>query len=322
MMRANEAGTYDDAHPRFFASSSDPLVTVMCTQYCHAPDNGGVPSSIRIPAAARPGGGTDAMFSIVQPDGTEIDMWATYGSPGSNTAWDAPHNMQTRDWQSGDTVAAGNVVNCGNLASGTGWLVNGPGATAAGYCQIGGQVTAAELISGHINHALTITGECAIGNQYPSQNNASTDQCSSGVGPPLGGREWYDVPCATTQATSLRPWEKAILCALNQYGAYLGDDGSGGSYFTGGIAPELESEEPWRDFLGTGSGKATYASPFGALAAQGWSAILVPNAIGGAAGLRWIGGDPWAIWSELGMSQAQFASHIHWLDPCSAHGTC
>ena len=197
-VHSTEAGQYDYNHPRFFANSSDPLVHIVCTKYCGAPDNGGVPQEIRIPAKARPAGGADAHFDVVQPNGTEIDMWATYGSPGSSTTWNAPHDMQTRNWQTGDTLTASNIANCGSFSAGQGWLQVGPGSTAAGYCTNAGVVTAAELLSGHIDHAVFVGAQCAIGNQYPVEGGGSTGQCPSRVGPPLGGREWYDVPCATT----------------------------------------------------------------------------------------------------------------------------
>ena len=298
IVRANEAGQYDYYHPRFFAASSDPLVRVVCNQYCGASDNGGVPTQIHIPAKARPAGGSDGHFDIVQPDGTDISMWTAQRPSG--------------DWTNGSTVTAGNVANCGSFTTGQGWLPGGPGPTAAGYCDNAGVVTAAELLAGQINHAIFVTGECAVGNQYPVENGGSTQQCTSGVGPPLGGREWYDVPCATTQANSaLRPWEKAILCALNQYGGYMGDNGSGGSYFTGGVGPEMESEEPWYDYYGPG-----YTSPFAALASQNWTSISIPSAYPGFTGTRWIGADPWRP------AGVDFASHIHWLDACSARGTC
>jgi hypothetical protein len=297
-VRANEAGQWDYNHPRYFASAADPLVNVACTQYCGAADNGGVPKQIHIPAQARPAGGGDGHFDVVQPDGTEISMWAAT-TPSSN-------------WTNGATVHAANVANCGSFASGQGWLASGPGPTAAGYCDDAGIVTAAELVSGQINHALFIIGACAVGSQYPSEYAASTDRCTSGVGPPLGGREWYDVPCATTQADStLHPWEKAILCALNQYGAFVGDDLGGGSTFVGGVAPQMESEEPWYDFYGS-----NYTSPFAALAYQGWYSFAIANAHPAVNGTRWVGADPWQP------ADVNFAAHIHWLDPCSARGTC
>jgi hypothetical protein len=296
-VRANEAGQWDYNHPRFFASASDPLVNVACTQYCGATDNGGVPLQMHVPAQARPAEGGDGHFDVVQPDGTEVSMWAA-GRPSSN-------------WTSGATLYASTIANCGSFGSGQGWLSGGPGPTAAGYCDDAGIVTAAELAAGQINHALFIVAACAVGSQYPTQYGAVTDRCTSGVGPPLGGREWYDVPCSTTQSDgSLHPWEKAILCALNQYGGYLGDDGSGGAYVTG-VAPMLESEEPWYDFYGQ-----NYTSPFAPLASQGWYPIVIQNARSGASGTRWVGADPWQP------GDVNFPAHIHWLDACSARGTC
>jgi hypothetical protein len=296
-IRATEAGQYDYMHPRYFATASDPLVNVSCTLYCGATANGGVPAQIHIPAKARSAGGQDSHFDIVQPDGTEISMWG------------AAH--ATSDWTTGSTVSAANVANCGSFSSGAGWLANGPGPTAAGYCDDAGIVTAAELIAGQINHALFVTGGCAVGSQYPVEYGGSTGQCASGVGPPLGGREWYDVPCAVTQANgALHPWEKAILCALNQYGAYLGDNDGSGPAFTG-LNVEVESEEPWYDFNGQ-----NYTSPFAPLASQGWYSFSIANARGSASGIRWVGADPWQP------SGVNFAAHVHWLAPCSAQGSC
>lgn len=300
--RANEAGQYDYAHPRFIATTNDLLLTVKCTQYCAA----GVPARMYVPPKARPAGGGDGHFDVVQPDGTEITAWGCASPDGSY------HNYPARNWQTGDAVTCGAIVNGGSIATGPGYVQsNGP--TAAGYNTVAGTVTAAELIAGQINHATFIVGACAIGAQYPSEPGASTDPCTSGVGPPLGGREWYDVPCATTQANgALRPWEKAVLCALNTYGAYLGDDYAGGATFTGGLFPQVESEEPWYDF----NGGALYVSPFAALAAQGWSAITIPNAMGALPGTRWFGADPWALTS------LNLAQHIHWLDACVTQKTC
>ncbi len=295
-IRANEAGIYDYGHPRFIATATDPLVSVKCTLYCGAPDNGGMPATIHIPAVARPAGGSDSHLDVVQPDGTDISMWGVTKPAGN--------------WQSGQTLSASNTANCGSIVSASGWLSAGPGPTAAGYCTNAGIITAAELIAGQINHAIIITGQCAIGAQYPAENGASTQQCTSGVGPPLGGREWYDVPCSTTQANAaLHPWEKAILCALNVYGGYMGDNGGGGTYFTG-TGAGVEDEEPWYDFNGP-----NYISPFATLAAQGWSSIKVQS-YGSAQGTRWVGASPW------NPSGVDFVDHIHWLAPCSAQGTC
>ncbi len=311
IVRNDEAGAGDYAHPLYFATASDPIVHTVCNQYCPSTPVG----DIHMPAKARPAGGTDAHMAVVQPDGTEIDFWALYGSPGSDTTWDAPHNAQTRDWQTGDTATAGNVSACGSYASGSGNIAaaNLPGATAGEACLGAGIINAADLQAGAIHHALYLVLQCAIGSQYPAPTGATTDQCTSGVGPPIGGRLWYDVPDATTNAnTGLRPWEKAILNALHDYGGYLEDDFSGGASVSG------------MSFM-PASGEQTYAyglaNPFAALTAAPNNWTLMSIATLATYGLtvqepRYTGADPWQP------AGVDFAAHMHWLAPCSAQGAC
>ena len=289
-VRSEEAGPYDYGHPVYYASASDPLVNLHCTAYCNTADNGGLPASMHIPAQARPAGGSDAHMAVIQPDGTEIDLWAT-NSPSSN-------------WTSGATVTAQAIANCGNFVTGSGFTPTGPAATAGGACLGAGLLRANELASGSIGHALFLIAQCAVGWQYPAFPNASTNGCTSGGGPPLGGRLWYDVPDATTAAnTNLKPWEKAILNALHDYGGYLEDDVSGGASVSG-IAFLAESgEAPWA---------FGQTDPFSSLVSQGWSTIPV----GGALDMRYLGASPWQP------GNVNFAAHLHWLDPCSAHATC
>jgi hypothetical protein len=284
------------------------------------------PLQIHIPAKARPAGGTDHQFTIVAPHGSMVDFWSVMGTPGFTSgsgnnctaASPYPPRQQTRDWQNGDCLVANNITNAGNISSGSG-IITPPGSNVAGTSLIGGIMTAAELISGTINHALYISGACGIGHQYPGQGN--TQSCTSGIGPPIGGLEWYDVRCSTTQAnTALRPWEQGVLCALNQYGGYFLDNGAGGAYFTGGTFGFTQSEQPTYDYAGP-----SYTSPFAALASQGWNVISIPtpylSASGvstGPSGNRWVYNSD-NNWQPNGVD---FPNHIHWLDPCVAQRTC
>jgi len=289
-VRDQEAGANDYGHPIYYASASDPLVNLRCVSYCNRTDNGGIPATARIPALARPAGGSDAHMAVIQPDGTEIDMWATTRPSGN--------------WTNGSTVSAQAMTNCGNFLSGSGFVPTGPAATAGGACLGAGLLRAAELLAGSIDHALFLVAQCAVGSQYPAFPNASTDTCTSGSGPALGGRLWYDVPDATTNANPLlKPWEKAILNALHDYGGYLEDDTSGGAGVSG-IAFLAESGEAMAMF--------GQSDPFAALASAGWTAVNVS----GALQTRWVGADPW---QPGGVS---FVAHMHWLDPCSARGSC
>jgi hypothetical protein len=289
-VREEEAGPYDYGHPIYYASASDPLVSVHCVSYCDTIDNGGLPASIYLPAQARPAGGADAHMAVIQPDGSEIDMWSTTAPAGN--------------WVSGATVTAQSVADCGNFARGSGFTPTGPAATAGGACLAAGLLRANELLAGSIDHALALVAQCVVGWQYPAYANASSDTCTSGQGPALGGRLWYDVPDATTNAnTALRPWEKAILNALHDYGGYLEDDFAGGSGVSGiGFMAE-SGEAPWA---------FGQPDPFAALAAQGWNVVTVS----GSFTPRYVGADPW---QPTGVN---FAAHMHWLDPCSARGSC
>jgi hypothetical protein len=329
-VRVTEAGQYDYSHPVFYATAADPLVSLNCQNPAGSIDCGAAgsafPLQIHIPAKARPAGGTDHQFTIVAPDGSMVDFWSVIGTPGFTTgsgnsctaASPYPPRQQTRDWQNGDCLVANNITNAGNISTGSG-IVTPPGANVAGTALIGGLITATELISGTISHALYISGQCGIGHQFPGQGN--TQACTSGIGPPIGGLEWYDIPCATTRAnTALQPWEQGILCALNQYGGYFLDNGSGGAFFTGGTFGFTQSEESTYDYAG-----APYTSPYAALASQGWNIISIANPYLSASGVS-LGpaGNRWAYnsdnnWQPNGVD---FPDHIHWLDPCVAQKTC
>lgn len=309
-----EAGPNDYGHPIYYASATDPVIKLACNQYCGAPDNGGVPATIHIPAKARPAGGTDANMAVVQPDGSEIDFWAAYGSPGSDSSWTAPHDEQTRDWQTGDTITAGNIANCGNIVTGSGFMTVGPGSTAADQCLAGGQVQINELAAGAINHAIALQLVCAIGAVYPAPPGANTQQCTSGIGVPLGARLWYDVPDATTNAnSSLRPWEKAVLNALHDYGGFFTDNGSGGAYAVGLGIEFSDIPEPSADF--------GLADPVAPLSTQGWVGTHVSNLPPrSSSSLRYYYPDTnGGQWNPAGVN---FAAHFHWLDVCSARSSC
>jgi hypothetical protein len=314
-VRANEPGQYDYNYAQFYATARDPVVVVECTDYCDTGDRGGYPHSIHIPAKLRvpgawdsPGGyGGDRVFSIVQPDGSVADF--AYGKQATGD-WGAPGNT---------TLTVGAAAACGNVYTADGMYGLGTGTTAGGHCSNAGLIRANELVTGRINHALKIILECqGPGAVYPVAANLATDACPAGAsgGPALGARIWYDVPDATTNATtSLQPWEKAILNALHDYGGYFMDnscpkgDGSGRcAVNVSGIGFMLESEEPFFDFNYPGENW----NPYAALASQGWTHFTVPNTR--ADQQRWVGADPW--------NPVDFLHHMHWLAPCSARGSC
>jgi hypothetical protein len=270
-VRNQEPGVYDYGHPIYFATATDPLVNLQCTRYCGS----AYPKSMRVPAIARPAGGSDSHMAVIQPDMTEIDMWGV-SKPAANYA-------------SGQTIVAANVANCGSYVTGSGFAAD-IGSTAGQACLGAGLLRASELLSGHINHALFLVAQCVIGTQRPTPPSAATGQCANGIGPPLGGRLWADVAAPS----GLPPWSAAIWNALHTYGGYLMDSSP--------TSPNIQGI----GFLSS-SGEQDYVygapDPYAALAAQGWSSIPIT----GSLRPRWAGADRW---NPPGLTE-----HLHWLAP-------
>jgi hypothetical protein len=279
------AGT-DVSHPVVFATGSDPLVTPRCTVYCNPVF---LTNPIRIPAKARPTSGSDHHLSVVQPDGTEIDMWMASRAAGSG------------DWQNGDTVDYGGGNSCGNFYTGTGFTSNA--ATVGGACLGAGVVRAAELASGVIPHALFIVTAC-MDHSYVYPATQPGDFVCSGGGPhvPNGAHVWLDLSDAAIDALSVKPWEKTILHALHQYGAFVGD--------TKGVNPSHTDNLNQIRFE-----SGAQFVPFGAASAMdteaqnlGWNPVDVNGAT------RYVGSDDW--------QPVNWQQHLHIVDPCYAQGTC
>jgi hypothetical protein len=291
IVRNQEAGPYDYGHPVYFASVSDPVINVTCGN-CSS----NVPSTIHIPANAQPAQGSDGHLVVVQPDMTEIDFYCGWSACAGHTAL----------WKNGDRISAGYVANVGSFTTGSG-MANMNGTTALDSASAAGLLQAGELASGHINHALFVVVDCVVGSVYPAPAGASTTQCTGGVGAPLGGVLYYDVPDAVTEAnTALRPWERAILEAAHDHGWIIGDHAnvSGQSVFPSGVTFMAASAESQYAFNGP--------DPWSALAAQGWWSAR----LSGALTPRWTGADPWTP------GGVNLNAHLHLLDPCVAASSC
>jgi hypothetical protein len=276
----------DYSHPVVVATASDPLVTPHCTVYCNPVY---LTTPFHIPAKARPTSGSDHHLSIVQPDGTEIDMWLASRAAGAG------------DWQNGDTVNYGGGNTCGNFYTGSGFTANA--ATVGGACLGAGIVRAGELASGVIPHALFLVTAC-MDHSFVYPATQPGDYICSGAGPhvPNGAHVWLDLSDAAINALSINPWEKTILHALHQYGAFVGD--------TKGITPSHTDNlnqirfESGAQFI-----------PFGAASAMdteakslGWNPVSISGAT------RYVGSDNW--------QPVNWQQHLHVVDPCYAQGTC
>ena len=205
--------------PVYVAKSTDPMVNVTCRQYCQA---GSV--AINIPAQARPEAAIcpgDCQMAVIEPNGTE---YALYG--------------QSPAYSGGSSLSVLGLAWAS--ISGMGVDPNGMSLSSPGHA--GGDVsngtmmatlsepTVAEISSGTIAHALNINVACESGQVFPGSN---AEDCASNfgyTGPPAGSRFQLALTNAQIDGTaansigynaaSTAPWERAILHAMHNYGAY------------------------------------------------------------------------------------------------------
>jgi hypothetical protein len=345
--RNQPAGLNDNSHPVYFATNSDPVINISCSQstieQC-APNAFGLPVSMNMPQYAKAAQaiyGEDDHFAVVQPCPVDTLNQAYachefdfYVAPTSHpTAIDPPGSNADGtggSWSAGNTIGPSNELDMGDIYTASGSAI---GSGASGYvyattavnAAIGaGMVTPAELIggAGAIHHAIFVGDLCQSGSTvYPGNAWNSEGSCTGGTGPPLGARIWSDVPCSTVSAwTAENNPEKAVLCALNQYGGFVGDSGGGTGNITGtGIG-----------FTSTVGGEASYAYSSGdqwtGLASYGWTST---NTTSGDLQPRWydnnnqqvMGTYPnqYTVWEPPDFS---FAAHMHVLAPCVTQQTC
>jgi hypothetical protein len=224
-LTAGVAGSSNDfGHPVYYSLPSDPVYLLHPTERWGRNPIAGM--RIRIPAQARPAGGSDGHMTIVTPDGWEYDLWRAQTPPAG-----------------GGTLT---------FAWGGRLRIDGSGlggrATAAQFGGLAGIIRPEELAAGRIEHALFIVLRCTGsgagfgygvhqgsrwtgGYVYPARAGASTCDQSSGEPPPLGARFQLAMSGAQIAALHLARWKRAILTALARYGGYVGDTGGPGFAF-------------------------------------------------------------------------------------------
>jgi hypothetical protein len=199
--RAGIADTSSDFYkPTYWANSDDPIVTLRATG--SSPVDG---DRIHVPAGARPAAGSDHHMTIVEPDGSEYDLWDA--SPISNG--ELVYNSGRRiDVGSGDGIYSA--------------------ATAARFGNLAGLIRAQEMAEGRINHALFMTANSIAWNAvYPAAKSDGNNDPAQGY-PPMGTR--FQLTISDAELAAFPPWKRTILRAFRDYGGYLGD--SSGSPWT------------------------------------------------------------------------------------------
>jgi hypothetical protein len=222
-------GTGDFSHPVYLAAASDPKVSISCGQYgCWA--NGQSVSTLQalVPSLARPAGGSDHHFGVIQPDGTEVDCWDTSYAGGSTL--------------SASICTTGSITGPGSLA---------PSATS-GAALAAGLIRGDELKRGVIPHALFMVTSCTTGFVYPGTTKAS--ECGGGGGIAIGA--WIHLNMTDVQIAAANAGTQAVLVALAHYGGFVLDTGGGSDMWFmcedqeqyasfGGPAPPCKGSVDW-----------------------------------------------------------------------------
>ena len=186
--------------PMVAAAAQSPSYSVGCTTYWCDVSFPAVP----IPAGAATSTGSDHHLAVMEPDGSEMDMWLGSGGSGG---WQAGERWLTS--QSGPAVNCGAGQHCG-------------GADVAGFALAAGVIRPEEIAQGHIDHALAIT------TPYTRQGFVAcpaTNGDGHNVDPaalPIGAHVALD-RSVDVSALAIPGWQKVIATALQQYGAYVVD---------------------------------------------------------------------------------------------------
>jgi hypothetical protein len=279
-LTAGAADTPDDyAHPIFYAQPTDPVVTLHALQPWGRASIEGM--QIRVPANARPAGGTDAHMTIITPDGWEYDLWEAK----------APADGKLEFGWGGRIRVDGSGL--------------GADATAAQFGNLAGVIRAEELAAGRIDHALFIVVKCTANDTsfglgvkphragdlgssyiYPAGKGGSSCPASETDAPPMGARYRLTVTDAQIAALNVGQWKKTILTALAHYGGYVGDTGGPGFGFqfeSGTSYTAFGQKDPFvayaqKNNLPTWQGRYVYGMP-GDVDWQKYLQVVAPPAV-------------------------------------------
>ncbi len=200
----------DGSRPMFYASNSDPVLTI------EAHDGAGTlhlnGRRIHVPPFAAPQEESDGHLTIVLAPadalipGEALDFWRA---------------SITASRVKASAVGAVQMGLTGSLL-----MEAGGGSGDAAYFGLqAGLVRAPELQAGTIDHALTAVVKGASTNVvYPARagDGSSTDPNA----PPMGQRFVLGYTVPEIEALGFKPWKVAILKALITYGFYVGDSGN------------------------------------------------------------------------------------------------
>jgi hypothetical protein len=226
------SGSTTAAFPYYFAKTSDPSVIINCTANYGTCEMQG--KHYNVPAAAMPANDSDHHMIVIQPNGTELDVWE-WGNGGS----------QQPPWKTNETVNVG-WGGIANVTTGTGWDLGTNGMTAAGNDGLAGIIREPEIASGVIDHALTADIYCSPTTTpvYPALHSSDDTNCNGFQMSPnqivaTGNRLWIDMTDRQINALNLNNAQKTVLHALHDYGAFVIDYNNYDPISFGGLESQL-----------------------------------------------------------------------------------
>jgi hypothetical protein len=253
----------------WIASSSDPMFNVTCPAY--NPDNCTAATSrtgrkVHIPSQATPTSDSDHHIFIFDLESAEeVDMWGGYDPNQACQIGSYRPGVLTCSWGgtfpfSGNGLAAvaGNSGIAGDVAYG---MV---------------AITASDILSGHIRHALGIIEPCLDDNgQYPSTPGRGSDaHCrgnasggGDGAEPTLRYGDMIhlksSIDLSAPPYSEYTPYCRVVVKALQEYGAYADDNSNGYGLH---LISVNQTDPGWQTIMesmiagGDASGSATSAS--------------------------------------------------------------
>jgi hypothetical protein len=206
---AGVSGANDWNEAVYHAKPTDPLLTV-----APRPAYGGLVlnEQLRVPAGARVPGGGDGSVVVVATDGGEFGFWRC-----------------KIDWTARTITGSGGYYAPPN-SKGT----HLPDACAAQFGLRAGHIEGQELAAGLIPHALIMVVDCTnglsvepAGPAKPAGSCSTRHGTSNAYAPALGQRFFLDMTWDQIGSLSVPGWQKVIMQALAQYGAFTRDSGGG-----------------------------------------------------------------------------------------------
>jgi hypothetical protein len=231
--------------PLYQVHQGDPGYVFSCPAYGKCTFSGSV---VHFPEGAAASTGSDHHLVSLDPvylDG-EVDGWGGYGPADEqcNLIAGSPSGKVTCSWGGFYPF------------SGPG-LANPPGesGTAGGYALGMIDITAQELLQGHIDHALGITESCLDdGGIYPSTPGRTTDaKCPSSQEPNAVYGDMIHLKAGVdVTKISANKYCQTVLTALQTYGAYTSDNNGQwgiGLLYENPEAPVYATKNPWTETI-------------------------------------------------------------------------